>query len=82
MQTWPYCLLIKTKLLQDAALKEEKRKKAEMAPPSAVPTKTGVSVASPQGGGGKKSKGTPPLQSPPSEEVEEILQQQLKVMLL
>jgi hypothetical protein len=53
-----------------------------MAPPSAVPTKTGVPVASPPLGGGKKSKGTPPLQSPPSEEVEEILQQQLKVIYI
>lgn len=61
-------------------MKEEKKKKAEMAPPSNVPSRGPPSVGSPQNVSAKKNKGTPPMQSPPSEEVEEILQQQLKVI--
>jgi len=66
---------------KETALKEEKKKK-EMAPPSNVPSRPGgPSVGSPQNSGTKKNKGTPPIQSPPSEEVEEILQQHIKVIL-
>ncbi|KAH3844346.1 hypothetical protein DPMN_086604, partial [Dreissena polymorpha] len=56
---------------KEASLKEEKKKKSDMAPPSLTPSRPqGVPLGgSPVGGAGKLSKGTPPLQSPPSEEL-------------
>ena len=52
-----------------------------MAPPSNVPSRQSIALGPAQQSlPVKKSKETPPLQSPPSEEVEEILQEQLKVI--